>query len=159
MPIPEYVRSLRAHVGHDTLLLPAAAAIIRDTTGRVLLIRRGDGRGWSLPGGAMEPGESIAACLLREVWEETGLDVEPLRLVGIYSDPAYMRFAYANGDRVHFVSATFECRVVGGSLRPDGEESLEVAYFAPDALPPDLVCDHGHRILDALVDGKAAFFR
>lgn len=159
MPIPEYVRNLRAHVGHDTLLLPAAAAIIRDTAGRVLLIRRGDDRGWSLPGGVMEPGETIAACLLREVWEETGLDVEPLRLVGIYSNPAKLRFAYANGDQVHFVSATFECHVVGGSLRPDGEESLEVAYFAPDALPPDLVCDHGQRIRDALAEREAAVFR
>jgi 8-oxo-dGTP diphosphatase len=159
MPIPEYIRNLRAHVGHDTLLLPAAAAVVQDASGGVLLIRRGDGRGWSLPGGMMEPGESIVACLVREVREETGLDVEPLRLVGIYSDAAYMRFAYANGDQVHFVSATFECRVVGGSLRPDGEESLEVAYFAPDALPPDLVCDHEQRILDALSGQEAAFYR
>lgn len=159
MPIPEHVRKLRAHVGHDTLLLPAAAAVVQDATGRVLLIRRGDGRGWSLPGGVMEPGEPIVACVRREVREETGLDVEPLRLVGIYSDPAHLRFAYANGDQVHFVSATFQCRVVGGALRPDGEESLEVAYFAPDALPATLVCDHGQRIQDALSGREAAFFR
>ena len=159
MPIPEYVLKLRAHVGHETLLLPAAAAVVRDATGRVLLIRRGDGRGWSLPGGMMEPGENLVACVVREVWEETGLDVEPLRLVGIYSDPAQMRFAYPNGDRVHFVSATFECRVVGGALRADGEESLEVAYFAPDGLPASLVCDHRQRIADALSEREAAFFR
>ncbi len=159
MPIPEYVLKLRAHVGHETLLLPAAAAVVRDATDRVLLIRRGDGRGWSLPGGMMEPGENLVACVVREVWEETGLDVEPLRLVGIYSDPAHMRFAYPNGDRVHFVSATFECRVVGGSLRADGEESLEVAYFAPDGLPANLVCDHRQRIADALSGQEAAFFR
>jgi len=159
MPIPEYVARLRAHVGHDTLLLPAAAAVVCDEAGRVLLIRRGDGRGWSLPGGMMEPGEQIVDCLVREVWEETGLNVEPLRLVGIYSDPAVMRFAYPNGDRVHFVSATFECRVVGGSLRADGEESLEVVYFAPDALPEGLVCDHAQRIADALAGREAAFVR
>jgi 8-oxo-dGTP diphosphatase len=159
MPIPKHVLKLRAHVGHDTLLLPAAAAIVWDAIGRVLLIRRGDGRGWSLPGGVMEPGENLVACVLREVWEETGLDVEPVRLVGIYSDPAHMRFAYPNGDQVHFVSATFECRVMGGSLRADGEESLEVAYFAPDGLPTSLVCDHGQRILDALSGQEPAFFR
>ena len=159
MPIPEYVLKLRAHVGHETLLLPASAAVVRDATGRVLLIRRGDGRGWSLPGGMMEPGENLVACVVREVWEETGLEVEPLRLVGIYSDPAHMRFAYPNGDRVHFVSATFECRVVAGTLRADGEESLEVAYFAPDELPASLVCDHRQRIADALSGREAAFFR
>jgi 8-oxo-dGTP diphosphatase len=159
MPIPEYVLKLRAHVGHEMLLLPADAAVIRDATGRVLLTRRGDGRGWSLPGGMMEPGEHLVACVVREVWEETGLDVEPLRLVGIYSDPAHMRFAYPNGDQVQFVSATFECRVVGGSLRADGEESLEVAYFAPDGLPAGLVCDHRQRIADALSGRESAFFR
>ena len=159
MPIPEYIAELRAHVGHATLLLPAAAGIVRDGAGRVLLIRRGDGRGWSLPGGVMEPGESIVACLVREVWEETGLEVEPLRLVGVYSDPTALHFAYPNGDRVHFVSTTFECRAVGGALRADGEESLEVVYFAPEALPQGVVCDHAQRIADALSGQEAAFFR
>lgn len=155
MPIPPYVARLRQHVGHDLLLLPAAAAIIRDPEGRVLLIRRGDGRGWSLPGGLMEPGERILDCLRREVREETGLEVEPLRLTGLYSDPDYMLITYPNGDRVQFVSATFECRVVGGRLRPDGEESLEVAYYPLTDLPASLVCDHAIRIQDAL-DGAVA---
>jgi len=117
MPIPPYVARLRQHVGHDLLLLPAAAAIIRDPEGRVLLIHRGDGRGWSLPGGIMEPGERLLDCLQREVREETGLEVEPLRLTGLYSDPDYVLITYPNGDRVQFVSATFECQVVGGRLR------------------------------------------
>ncbi|MFN2227822.1 MAG: NUDIX hydrolase [Anaerolineae bacterium] len=159
MPIPEYVARLRAHVGHETLLLPAAAAIVRDGEGRVLLIRRGDGRGWSLPGGMMEPGERLADCIVREVREETGLEVEPLRLVGVYSDPAVMQFTYDNGDRVHLVSATFACRTVAGTLRADGEESLEVAYFSPDALPEGLVGDHAQRIADALAGREAAFVR
>lgn len=159
MPIPPYIVWLREHIGHATLLIPAAAAIIRDEADRVLLIRRGDGRGWSLPGGVMEPGECIADCLVREVWEETGLEVEPVHLLGIYSDPAYMHVTYPNGDQVHFVSATFECRVVGGVLRADGAESLEVAFFAPDALPDQVVCDHALRIEDALANRKAAFFR
>jgi 8-oxo-dGTP diphosphatase len=76
-------------VGHDTLLLPTTAAAVRDATGHVLLIRRGDGRSRSLPGSVIEPGEPIAACLVREVREETSLDIEPLRPVGIYSDPSH----------------------------------------------------------------------
>ncbi len=155
MPIPPYVARLRQHVGHDLLLLPAAAAIIRDPEGRVLLIHRGDGRGWSLPGGIMEPGERLLDCLQREVREETGLEVEPLRLTGLYSDPDYVLITYPNGDRVQFVSATFECQVVGGRLRADGEESLEVAYYRATDLPADLVCDHAIRIQDAL-DGAVA---
>ena len=159
MPIPPHVVHLREHVGHTLLLLPAAAAVIRDEAGRVLLIRRGDGSGWSLPGGFMEPGERLTDAVVREVWEETGLEVEPQRIVGVYSDPAYTHIIYPNGDQVHFVSTTFACRAVGGTLRADGDESLEVAYFAPDALPAPIVSDHEIRIRDALAGREAAFFR
>lgn len=159
MPIPPHIAHLRQHVGHITLLTPAVAGVIQDEAGNVLLIRRGDGRGWSLPGGVMEPGEHLTGCLVREVQEETGLDVEPVRLVGVYSDPEVNHITYPNGDQIHIVSATFECRVVGGLLRPDGEESLEVAYFAADALPETLVSAHDIRIRDALANRQAAFFR
>lgn len=159
MPIPPHIAFLRERIGRVTLLTPAAAAIIRDERGQVLLIRRGDGRGWSLPGGIMEPGERIVDCVVRETREETGLEVEPVRLVGLYSDPAFMHVTFPNGDQAHLVSATFECRIVGGRLRADGEESLEVAYFPPDALPENLVCDHGMRIQDALSGREAAFVR
>jgi len=159
MPIPPYVCSLRERIGVMMLLLPGTAAVIRDAAGRVLLIRRGDGRGWSLPGGIMEPGERLVDCLRREVWEETGLEVEPLRVVGVYSDPAYTHVTYSNGDQVQFVSTTFECRVVGGTLKIDGDESLEVAYFRPEALPKPVIADHAQRIADALAGREAAFYR
>jgi 8-oxo-dGTP diphosphatase len=142
-----------------TLLTPTAAAVIRDEAGRILLIRRGDGGGWSLPGGVMEPGERLDQCLVREVQEETGLDVEPVRLIGAYSDPAVNHITYPNGDQIHIVSATFECRVLGGQPRPDGDESLEVAYFAPNALPETLVPAHHIRIQDAQARRDAAFYR
>jgi 8-oxo-dGTP diphosphatase len=159
MPLSPYIALLREHIGHDTVLAPAAAAIIRDDAGWVLLIRRGDGSGWSLPGGMMEPGERIADCVMREAREETGLEVEPVRMTGIYSDPAFMHVTYPNGDQVHFMSATFECQVIGGTLRVDGDESLELAYFAPDALPETVWPGHRIRIQDALSGREAAFFR
>ncbi len=159
MPIPPHIAFLREHVGQVTLLVPAAAAVIRDEGGQVLLIRRGDGQGWSLPGGIMEPGEWIADCVVRETREETGLDVEPIRLIGIYSDPTLMQITFPNGDQAHLVSATFECHIVGGRPRADGEESLEVAYFPADALPEDLLPAHQIRIRDALSGREAAFIR
>jgi 8-oxo-dGTP diphosphatase len=159
MPTPDYILDLRYKVGHALLLMPGAAAIIRDDAGRVLLIHRGDGRGWSLPGGMMEPGERIADAVVREVREETGLEVKPVRIVGVYSDPAYTHITYPNGDEVHFVATTFECRVVGGRLSADGDESLDVRYFAPDALPEPLVCDHALRIADAVAGRPEAVFR
>jgi ADP-ribose pyrophosphatase YjhB (NUDIX family) len=107
----------------------------------------------------MEPGERLDQCLVREVQEETGLDVEPVRLIGVYSDPAVNHITYPNGDQIHIVNATFECRVVSGQPRPDGDESLEVAYFAPNALPETLVPAHHIRIQDALARREAAFYR
>ena len=100
----------------------------------MLLIRRGDGRGWSLPGGIMEPGERIVDCLVREVWEETGLEVEPVRSGRhLFRSGAHARHLSQRRPGP-FCERTFECRVLGGKLHADGEESLEVVYFAPDSL-------------------------
>ena len=159
MPIPPYVAALRAKIGHDPLLVLGASAIAWDEAGRVLLIRRSDNGRWALPGGIMEPGEWIADCVVREVREETGVEVEPVRLVGIYSDPARGHIVLDNGDELYVVIIAFECRVVGGTPRPDGDESLEVAYFSPDDLPPSVAPWHRIRVEDALASREAAFIR
>jgi ADP-ribose pyrophosphatase YjhB (NUDIX family) len=80
-----------------TRLVPAASAIVADAAGRILLQRRTDNALWSIPGGAMEVGESIAQTAVREVKEETGLEVAPERLVGIYSNPRHV-VEYADGE-------------------------------------------------------------
>jgi len=137
--ISDYVARLRACVGHDLLILTAAGACIRDKAGRILLLRRADGL-WSVPGGGIEPGERLDQAAVREVREETGLEVEPVALIGVYSDPAYI-FSYPNGDRVQPIITFFECRVVGGTLQPDMDEILEARYFGPeDELPPLMSC-------------------
>ena len=68
-------------------LVVAASAVVTDGAGRVLLLRRSDSGNWALPGGTLELGESITECAVREVREETGLDVEVMGLVGVYTDP------------------------------------------------------------------------
>ena len=80
----------------------------------------------------MEIGESIAQTVLREVQEESGLHVELVRLVGIYTDPRHV-IAYSNGEVRQQFSICFACRVIGGELR-SGDESTEVGFFAPDEL-------------------------
>ena len=159
MPIPPYIAALREKIGHDPLLVLGASGIVWDGAENLLLIRRSDNARWALPGGMMEPGESIAECLVREVHEETGVEVEPVRLVGIYSDPTYGHVILDNGDELYVVIAAFECRVFGGTPRPDGEESLEVAYFSPGDLPASLAPVHRIRIQDARAGREAAFFR
>ncbi len=97
-------------------LVPAASAIVTDDEGRILLHRRRDNDMWALPGGVMELGESISDCVIREVQEETGLLVEPTRIVGIYSDPKHV-FAYDDGEVRQEFSICFACDVISGSSR------------------------------------------
>ena len=104
----------------------------------------------------MEIGERIDQTIIREVHEETGLQVKPTRLVGVYSDSDFC-FTYPGGDQVKAVSTLFECRIVGGQLQADGVESLKVEFFSPDALPP-MIPRHRRRMRDALVNRLEAFF-
>ena len=136
-PHPEgLIRWLRTMVGTEPLLMPCACAVVRDLQGRVLLHRRGDSGLWGLPAGGMELGERIDRTCVREVREETGLEVRPLRLTGFYTGPQ-QRSTYPNGDQVWLAVACFLCDVEGGELRPDGIESLDVGWFELDELPFD----------------------
>jgi len=154
-----YLGRLRECVGHDLLLVPAAAACIWDEEGRILLLRRSDGDNlWGFPGGGMELGERAADAVVREVREEIGLEVEPVALIGVYSSPDYI-FAYPNGDQVQPVIIFFECRVVGGELKPDMQEIIGWRYFGPeDKLPPLHPCCVA-KAHDAFVFQGQAFFR
>ena len=108
-------------------LVPAASAIVTDDDGRILLHRRRDNDMWALPGGVMELGESISDCVIREVKEETGLLVDPKRIVGIYSDPKHV-FAYDDGEVRQEFSICFACEVLSGEQEVSSE-SYEVAFF------------------------------
>ncbi|MFL5627854.1 MAG: NUDIX domain-containing protein [Ktedonobacteraceae bacterium] len=110
-------------------LVPAASAIVTNREGEILLQRRSDNGLWALPGGTMEIGESISQTVIREVQEETGLQVEPVRLVGVYSNPQHV-IAYADGEIRQEFSLCFTCRIVGGELHKS-EESSEVVFFTP----------------------------
>ncbi len=124
--------------------LGVSVVIIKDES--VLLILRGDFPVWGLPGGAVESGESIAEAAIREVHEETGLDIRLIRLVGIYFRP--------QGLEGHH-QALFTAEVSGGETKPDGFETLKVEWFPLDHLPERLLGYHRLSIHDALQVGPA----
>lgn len=140
------------------LIRPGVAAVIFRDEG-VLLQRRDDNGCWGLPGGGVEPGESVRAAVAREVREETGLDVEPVRLIGVYSDPLnHQIITYPDGNVIHYVSSVFECVIRGGILAC-GAESLDLGFFDPKALPEDTLPISRIRIADALTNRVGAFIR
>ena len=133
MPTPEFVLDLRRHVGHALLPLVGVTAVVRDDAGRLLLGLRSDTRDWALPSGIVEPGEEPAVAVVREVGEETGLQVEPQALSSVSTSGVV---EYPNGDRSTYLDLTFLCRVVGGELGVGDDENLEVAWVPLDELPP-----------------------
>ncbi len=140
-------------------VVASASAFITDAQGRVLLHRRADNGYWALPGGRMNPGESIAEACAREVLEETGLRVRVGRLIGVYSDPREGAIAvYPGGLLQQFVNLCFACEVIAGELRVSAE-STALGFFPPDALPEPLLDAHRLRIADALTNAPVPCIR
>ena len=98
----------------------------------------------------LEPGERLDQTAMNEVREETGLIVEPIRLLGIFSNDHY-HFKYPHGDEIKYASSLIRCRVVGGELAADKDEVVDARFFAPDALP-ELPPRHAIRVNVALQD-------
>jgi len=120
--------------------LGVSIAIIAD--GKILLTKREDFEIWCLPGGEVDPNESVTQAAIREVWEETGLEVRLSRLVGIYSKPQWL----GTGDH----DVLFAAEPIGGTVRLCPGETIDVNYFAFDQMPPDLVPWDHQPIQDAI---------
>jgi ADP-ribose pyrophosphatase YjhB (NUDIX family) len=151
MPIPEYIRELRATVGHRLLWLPGVSAVVTNDAGELLLGQRSDNGQWSLISGFLDPGEQPAAAIVREVYEETAVSVVAERISSVITHPPA---SYPNGDLAQYVDITFRCRAVGGEARINDDESLAVGWFARDALPP--LSALSHRRISRALDGPAA---
>ena len=133
--------------GGKSTLAKVIAGILTPTQGRILLGKRADTGQWALVYGIVEPAEEPADTCVREALEETGVDIEPVSLVSVKSSP-YM-VTYANGDQCQYMDLLFFCRPrEGGNAQPRvaDDESLEVGWFAPDALPQPLATSTQSRL-------------
>jgi len=133
MPISAYLSRLRQHVGSDLILMPAVGALVHDASGRVLLeVASGTGK-LMLPGGAVDPGESPREALVREVYEETSLVVQPTHLVAVVGP---FRVTYPNGDQVEYTSILMRCEQRGGTLGARDGECAGFRWVLPGEVPP-----------------------
>lgn len=131
------------------VLLGCSAIVLDGERRKILLHKRTDNGLWSIPGGALDPGESVTESCVREVREETGLEVEVVRLVGVYSDP-HRLLVYPDGNRFHLVSIAFEARVLVGTLTTNEESSDFLWADVTELEGIDLVEPQLERIRDAL---------
>ena len=133
------------------LRLGCSAVIFDEAHQKVLLTRRADNGLWCVPGGKMEAGESAEECCQREVFEETGLQIQPTRLIGVYSNRDQL-VIYPDGNKVHIVVLSFEAEIVSGAPGLS-EETTEVGYFSLDEIKSMPMHDrHQERVEDALLN-------
>ncbi|WP_300768195.1 NUDIX domain-containing protein [uncultured Bifidobacterium sp.] len=139
MTTPTFITELRAYIGHRPLWLSGVTAYVEDETGHVLLGRRSDTAEWALVSGIVEPGENPADTVIREVAEETGVDVVVDALASVSSSSTPV--VYPNGDITRYLDLTFQCHAAPGGrhdARVGDDESLDVGWFDRNELPQPL---------------------
>ena len=138
--------------------LGCSAVLFSSNKKSVLLTRRKDNGLWCLPGGMVDPGETVVEACEREVLEETGLRVKVKRITGVYSDPDLI-IVYPDGGKNHVIVLNFEVGFRQGVMSMS-EETEDVRFFpVPEALSMDLFHNHAQHIRDTLADQPQAFLR
>ena len=139
------------------LRIGCSAVIFDEKREKVLLTLRTDNERWCLPGGRMESGESAAEACEREVWEETGLKVRVLRLIGVYSNPNKL-VIYPDGNKAHIIALSFEAEITGGELGGSNETTAWGYFNLLEAEKLEMLAGHLERIQDA-ISGDVAIIK
>jgi ADP-ribose pyrophosphatase YjhB (NUDIX family) len=140
------------------LLLGCSATLFDERSDKVLLTRRADNGRWCLPSGAVEAGESVAEACEREVWEETGLRVEAVRLLGVYSNP-HRLLEYADGNRYYVVSLNFEVAWINGELQLSNKTTAYGYFSREEIAKMDIIDLHTERLRDIWDRDNGPFIR
>ena len=133
----DYIHELRKEIGSRKIILNCAGALIIRNE-KILFQRRSDNGKWGLIGGLLEMNETYEEAALREIREETGLEVQLDSFLGIFHNH---NMVWSNGDTAHVISAMFTASIVSGEPRID-EESLELRFFGEEEIPEMFAEDH-----------------
>lgn len=134
----EYIKKLRKAIGHEPIIICACGCLIFNENGQLLLQRRSDDNLWGNPGGSMELGETIYDTVIREIKEETNIEIKQsdLKIFNIYSGEE-QHHIYPNDDEAYFVNIIFETHIMNFNLKVDSE-SKELKFFDLDNLPSNI---------------------
>ncbi|HVM03936.1 MAG TPA: NUDIX hydrolase N-terminal domain-containing protein [Acidimicrobiales bacterium] len=130
--VAEWMKAVGEGVSGYVTPKVAVGAVVGNERGELLLVRRADSGVWLYPTGWADVGYSPSEVAVKEVSEETGIDVEPVRVIAVFDG---LRLGFT---RIPLYSVVFHCRAVGGTLRPHPLECLDVGWFAEDSLPGPL---------------------
>ena len=138
-------------------LVPSVNVGVINERGELLLIRRTDNENWAMPGGAMDIGETIAEAGVRETREETGIECEVVRLVGVYTNPRHVMLYTSNDEVRQECSLVFAARPAGGELTTSSE-SREVRWVAPDEIERYTMHPSMRQRVQHVLEGREAAF-
>jgi 8-oxo-dGTP diphosphatase len=125
----------------------SVAGVVIDEEGRALIIQRRDNGNWEPPGGVLEHGETIEDGLRREIYEETGIKIEPGPLTGVYQNM-----------RRNIIALVFRCRPVAGQLT-ENDEAAAFRWAGPDEIRDLMTEAYATRIVDGLSSSSGAAVR
>lgn len=130
-----YISDLRLLVGHNPIMATASMCILCNEDKGILLEKRSDNGQWCVPGGALELGEDQIAGLIREVKEETNLDITDPELLTVRAN---VHMVYPNKDEVYYTDIVYIVKSFSGELKPD-RESVELRWFPINDLPDNIM--------------------
>ena len=129
-----YIMDMRSKVGHEPIINVGATVLVFNENKELLLNLRSDTNDWGIPGGGKELNETLEKCAIRELKEETNLDINDLELVTVLSGKEYY-YKYPNGDEVDCVIALYQVKNYKGDLKINDGESKKLQFFSLDNLP------------------------
>ena len=132
-----YIKDLRKYVGHEPILTAGVGLFVFNDQEKVLMQLRTDYNQWGFPGGSMELGESFEETAMRELKEETNLDIKEMKLIKVLSGKDTYR-EYPNGDKLYDITALFVITKYDGELRVNDDESKKFDWFSINDLPKNM---------------------
>ena len=148
-----YIKELRAVIGHRPIVYGAGSVIVENENGEILLGKRTDNHLWGYSGGGMELGETVEECARRELLEEMGIEADELELFMVHSgEEAHM--IYPNGDEVYYLEVIYICRSWHGEPRRQPEELSELRFFAPQDITLDMISPAIRKVVATYLAGK-----
>ena len=147
--VDEWLKAVGEGVAGYVTPKVAVGAVVGNDKDEILLVQRADSGVWLYPTGWADVGYSASEVVVKEVQEETGIEVEPVQLIAVLDG---LRLGFT---RIPLYSLVFHCRVVGGELAAHPLECSDVGWFAEDALPFPLAGVDGWReVAFAAIRGK-----